>query len=45
MVATSGLKNLRMKTVKNILIAWLVTLPATILMAGGLFLLFSLFLK
>jgi len=33
-------KNLRMKTVRNIAVAWVVTLPITILMAGGLFLLF-----
>jgi phosphate/sulfate permease len=39
MVATKGLKNLRMKTVKNILVAWLITLPVTIVLAGGLFLL------
>ncbi len=44
MVATNGVKNLRMKTVKSILIAWLVTLPVTIIMAGGLFLLFRMFL-
>jgi PiT family inorganic phosphate transporter len=44
MVATNGLKNLRMKTVKNILIAWLVTLPVTIVLSGGLFLLIRLFL-
>jgi PiT family inorganic phosphate transporter len=43
MVAAKGLKNLRMKTVKNILIAWLVTLPVTVLVSGGLFLLFRLF--
>ncbi len=42
MVATNGLKNLRMKTVKGILIAWLITLPVTILVSGGLFLLFRL---
>jgi PiT family inorganic phosphate transporter len=42
MVATNGVKNLRMKTVKNILIAWLVTLPVTIIMSGGLFLLLRL---
>lgn len=40
MVATKGLENLRMKTVKNILIAWLITLPVTIVLSGGLFLLF-----
>ncbi len=44
MVATNGLKNLRMKTVKNILIAWLITLPVTIIVSGGLFLLIRLFL-
>jgi PiT family inorganic phosphate transporter len=42
MVATNGKNNLRMKTVKNILIAWLVTLPVTIVLAGSLFLLFRL---
>lgn len=39
MVATNGIQNLRMKTVKNILIAWLVTIPVTILLSGGLYLL------
>lgn len=43
MVATKGLKNLRMKTVKSILIAWLVTLPVTVFVSGGLFLLLRLF--
>jgi phosphate/sulfate permease len=37
MVATNGLKNLRMKTVKNILIAWLVTLPVTVVLSGILY--------
>jgi len=32
-------KNLRMKTVRNIAIAWVVTIPVTILLSGGLFLL------
>lgn len=40
MVATHGIKNLRMKTVKNILIAWLVTIPVTMIVAGSLYLLF-----
>jgi PiT family inorganic phosphate transporter len=44
MVATKGLKNLRKKTVKNIAIAWLVTIPVTIILSGGLFLLIRLFL-
>lgn len=40
MVAKKGFKNLRMKTVRNIALAWLITLPATILLSGCLFLLF-----
>ena len=44
MAATNGFKNLRMKTIRNIFIAWLLTLPVTILMSGLLFLLFRLFL-
>lgn len=39
MVAEEGLKNLRKKTVRNILTAWVITLPVTIVMAGGIFLL------
>ncbi len=39
MVAKKGKGNLRRKTVRNILIAWIVTLPVTIIVAGGLFLL------
>jgi len=39
MVAKKGIKNLHMKTVRNILLAWLITLPATIVLSGGLFLL------
>jgi PiT family inorganic phosphate transporter len=44
MVASKGKGNLQMKTVKNIAIAWLVTLPVTILMSGVLFLLLRLIL-
>jgi phosphate/sulfate permease len=40
MVASKGLKNLQGKTIKNIAIAWVLTLPVTIVLAGGLFLLF-----
>jgi phosphate/sulfate permease len=40
MVAGKGLKNLQAKTVRTIAIAWLVTLPVTILLSGGLFILF-----
>lgn len=39
MVASKGIKNLQKKTIRNIFIAWALTLPVTVLMAGGLFLL------
>jgi len=39
MVADSGFKNLQAKTVRNIAIAWLITLPVTFVVSGGLFLL------
>jgi phosphate/sulfate permease len=40
MVAKKGLKNLQPKTIKNILLAWVLTLPVTMLLSGLLFLLF-----
>jgi len=40
MVASKGIKNLQPETVRNILIAWLLTLPVVMVMAGTLFLLF-----
>ena len=40
MVASKGVKNLRKDTVKNILLAWVLTLPVTILLSGTLFMLF-----
>lgn len=40
MVAKKGLKNLQKKTVKTILLAWLLTLPVTMILSGSLFLLF-----
>jgi len=40
MVAKKGLKNLQKKTIRNILLAWVLTLPVTIIISGGLFLLF-----
>jgi phosphate/sulfate permease len=44
MVASKGIKNLQAETVRNILIAWFLTLPVVMIMAGTLFLLFrSLF--
>lgn len=44
MVATDGVKNLQAGTVKNIGAAWVLTLPVTILVSGGLYWFFSLFL-
>jgi phosphate/sulfate permease len=43
MVASKGVKNLQKGTIGNILLAWLLTLPVTILLSGGLFLLFRMF--
>lgn len=40
MVASKGIKNLQGKTIKNIFIAWALTLPVTVVLAGGLFLIF-----
>ncbi|MBK9221447.1 MAG: inorganic phosphate transporter [Saprospiraceae bacterium] len=38
MVATKGIKNLQKGTVKSIILAWVLTLPATILISGALYL-------
>ncbi len=43
MVASKGVKNLQKGTITNIAMAWVLTLPATILMAGGFYLLFRMF--
>jgi len=40
MVATKGVKNLQSDTVRNILMAWLLTLPVVMILSGTLFLLF-----
>lgn len=40
MVASKGIKNLQAETVRNILIAWLLTLPVVMVLSGSLFLLF-----
>ena len=42
MVSGGGFKNLQSKTVTNIAIAWLITLPVTVLLSGSLFLLFRM---
>lgn len=44
MVASKGIKNLQKKTIRHIFIAWVLTLPVTILVSGGLFLLLRFFL-
>ncbi len=43
MVAQGGISNLQKKTIKNIALAWILTLPVTMLMSALLFLLFRLF--
>ncbi|MBS1646534.1 MAG: inorganic phosphate transporter [Bacteroidetes bacterium] len=40
MVAKKGLKNLQSGTIKTIFLAWVLTLPVTMFLSGGLFLLF-----
>jgi PiT family inorganic phosphate transporter len=40
MVAKKGLKNLQKKTITSIAMAWVLTLPATMILSGSLFLLF-----
>lgn len=40
MVASKGIKNLQPQTIRNILMAWFLTLPVVMIMAGTLFLLF-----
>lgn len=40
MVANRGIKNLNPQMVRNIALAWVLTLPVTMTLAGGLFLLF-----
>lgn len=40
MVASKGIKNLQADTIRNILIAWFLTLPVVMVLSGTLFLLF-----
>ena len=42
MVASKGVKNLQSKTIRNILIAWVLTLPVCMTMAGLLFWIFRM---
>ena len=43
MVAQGGISNLQKKTIKSIALAWVLTLPVTMILSGLLFLLFRLF--
>jgi phosphate/sulfate permease len=43
MVADGGVKNLRRKTITNIALAWLLTLPVTFIGSALLFFLFRMF--
>lgn len=45
MTASKGVKNLQPDTIKSIAIAWILTLPVTMILAGGFYYLFQLFLK
>ena len=40
MVASRGVKNLQLNTVRNILVTWALTLPVVVMLSGSLFLLF-----
>lgn len=44
MVATGGVKNLQKGTIRSIALAWVLTLPVTICLSLGLYLLFRLFI-
>lgn len=44
MVASKGIKNLQADTVRNILIAWFLTLPVVLILSGTLFFLFRMML-
>jgi PiT family inorganic phosphate transporter len=44
MMASGGAGNLNSKTLKNIALAWILTLPVAIILALGLFMLFHLFI-
>jgi PiT family inorganic phosphate transporter len=44
MVASKGTKNLQKGTVKNIVLAWVLTLPATIILSAVLYYIFRMFI-
>ncbi|SOE23579.1 inorganic phosphate transporter, PiT family [Spirosomataceae bacterium TFI 002] len=45
MVASKGLGNLQKSTIRNILIAWVLTLPVSMFISGSLFLIFRSFMN
>ncbi|HEY1046676.1 MAG TPA: anion permease [Bacteroidia bacterium] len=45
MTASKGVKNLQPDTIKSIAIAWILTLPVTIILAGGIYYILQIFLK
>jgi PiT family inorganic phosphate transporter len=45
MTASKGVKNLQPGTIKTIAMAWILTLPVTIVLAGGFYYILQLFLK
>ena len=44
MVSSNGIRNLQAATVRNIAIAWLLTLPVTAVLSGGIYALFRFFI-
>jgi inorganic phosphate transporter, PiT family len=45
MTASKGVKNLQPGTIRTIALAWILTLPVTITLAGGFYYIFQIFLK
>ncbi len=45
MTASKGVKNLQPDTIKSIAIAWILTLPVTIILSGGFYYILQFFLK
>ncbi|TSA25368.1 MAG: anion permease [Bacteroidetes bacterium] len=43
MIVGKGKKNLQRRTIRSLLIAWIITVPVTIMIAGSLYMLFRLF--
>jgi PiT family inorganic phosphate transporter len=45
MTASKGVKNLQPDTIRSIAIAWILTLPVTMVLSGGIYFLMQLFMK